>query len=395
MLLKIAWKNLTEKKLTSFLCVLLMTLGIALISLLVILGKQIQEKFKKNIEGIDMVVGAKGSPLQLILSSIYQVDNPTGNISLEEVDRLAKNPMVKETIPLSMGDNHAGFRIIGTTPAYLRHFKATLKEGSLFSSPREVVVGSWVAEELRLAVGDTFQSSHGLDAEGEKHEEKPYKVVGIVAFTNSVVDNMILTSLASIWDVHDHNEHEAHSTEEAKQVTSILVKFRSKMALMTLPRQINENTTLQAALPFYEIDRLSQLMGVGIDSLRMIAFGIMLISGISVFVSLYNSLKERKYEMALMLSMGATRLQLFMLLLLEGLFLGFLGFIIGIFVSRLGVLWISHELSNSFHYEVSQLAFQKEEGWLLGVAVLISILAAALPSVGIYRLNISKTLAQE
>jgi putative ABC transport system permease protein len=399
MLIKIAWKNLIDKKLNSFLCILLMALGIGLISLLVILSKQFEEKFTKNISGIDMVVGAKGSPLQLILSSVYQVDNPTGNIPLNQVNALKKNPLVKEVIPMSMGDNYKGYRIVGTNESYLEHFKVEFVEGHLFVENLEVVLGAITAENLGLKIGDDFHSAHGLDAEGETHDHDHFEVVGILKFNNSVVDNLILTSLNSVWAVHGHSSVDSSSTtndpESDKQITSALVKFRSPMGMMTIPRNINENSVMQAALPSIEVNRLFELLGVGVSTLRALALAIMLISGISVFVSLYNSLKERRYEMALMLSMGASRVQLFGMLLLEGLFLGVVGYVIGLTVSRLGIWLVSKQVAESYHFDISQVSFQPEEGWLFLTAIGIGLLAAAIPSLGVYRLNISETLADD
>lgn len=403
MLFKIAWKNITENKLTSFLCILLMALGIGLISLVFLLNNQFQAKFTKNSKGIDMVVGAKGSPLQLILSSIYQMDNPTGNIPLDEVQQLSRNPLVKKVIPLSMGDNFRGFRIVGTNKLYLEHFLAELAQGKMFMADGDVVVGASAARKLGLKIGDKFASLHGLDAEGESHGNFTYNIVGILKPTDSVIDNLLLTSLSSVWAVHDHGEEQHdHNKEETqkhqeadKQITSALVQFRSPLGLMTLPRSINENTSMQAALPSIEINRLFELLGVGIDSLRALALAIMIISGISVFVSLYNSLKERKYEMALMLTMGASRIQLFVLLLLEGIFLGAIGYITGLLVSRIGAALIGKQLNDSFHLNIEQVVLQKEELFLLLAALGISLLAAALPSLTIYKINISETLAEE
>ncbi|WP_259016944.1 ABC transporter permease [Emticicia fluvialis] len=403
MLLKISWKNILDKKLNSFLCVLLMTLGIAIISLLLLLGKQLQDKFAKNISGIDMVIGAKGSPLQLILSSVYQIDNPTGNVYMSDVQEIAQNPLVKEMIPLSMGDNYRGYRIVGTNKKYLEHFKANFATGAIFKKDLDVVLGAQVAANTGLKPGDTFISSHGLDAEGEQHGDKKYKVVGILEFNNSVIDNVVLTSLSSVWNIHDHEEAhaegEAHEEGEAdmskKEITSALIKFRSPMGLMTLPRNINQNSKLQAALPAIEVNRLFELLGIGMDGLQILAAVIMLISGISVFVSLYNSLKERKYEMALMLSMGASRTRLFLMLLLEGVLLALFGFAAGVVFSRAGVLLISNSISKKFHFDVSQIGLQTGEIYLFIGALAIGILAAALPSVNIYRLNISRTLAEE
>ncbi len=381
-----------------------MTFGITIISLLLLLNKQLDDQFRKNIRGIDMVLGAKGSPLQLILSSIYQIDSPTGNIPLDEAERLTRNPMIKTAIPLAIGDNYRSFRIVGTNKKYLDHFGATIAQGKLFQQNLETVIGPRVAAVAGLKIGDTFASSHGLDKEGEAHANSLYKVVGIMTSTNTVADQLILTSISSIWSIHDH-EHDAktpsidgpggdESDEEPREITSMLIKFRNPMGMM-LKRGIDSNSKLQAALPNIEINRLFTLLGVGVETLRGLAIVIMLISGISVFVSLYNSLKERRYEMALMLSMGATRAQLFGMLLLEGLVLALIGFGLGILFSRVGLWLFSSSVSEDYHYNLAAFGILPEEWMLLGVALLIGLLAAALPALGVYRMNISQTLAED
>lgn len=422
-LFRISWSNLRDKPLSSFLSGLLMTFGITIISLLLLLNKQLDDQFRKNIKGIDMVLGAKGSPLQLILSSIYQIDSPTGNIPLEEAERLTRNPMIKTAIPLSMGDNYRSFRIVGTNKKYLDHFGATVAQGTLFQKDLDVVIGPRVASVAGLKLGDTFSGSHGLDAEGEVHADTKYKVVGILNATNTVADQLILTPISSVWAIHEHHEdhrtdgphevgkahkpgeehehhegeteEEDHHDEEApREITSMLIKFRNPMGMM-LARGINSNSKLQAALPNIEINRLFSLLGVGVETLRGLAIVIMLISGISVFVSLYNSLKERRYEMALMLSMGATRAQLFGMLVLEGLVLSLIGFGLGILFSRIGLWLFSSSVSEDYHYNLAAFGILPEEWILLGVAILIGLLAAALPALGVYRMNISQTLAEE
>ena len=416
-LLKISTNNLKDKPLTTSLSILLMALGIAIISLLLLAGKQIEEKFTRNVAGIDMVVGAKGSPLQLILASIYQIDSPTGNISMEEANRLTRSPLVKSTIPLSMGDSYQGYRIVGSNEKYLAHFQAEFETGQVFSKAMEMVVGSKVAKNLGLKVGDAFASQHGFDGEGEAHEEKKFKVVGILKTTNSVLDALLITPLESVWAVHDeHHEDEVgkganalklldeeqpqsgeehHHEEDSKEITSLLVKFRNPAMGMMLARSINQNSTLQTATPAIEINRLFALLGVGVDALKWIALVIIIVSGLSVFVSLYNSLKERKYEMALMLSMGASRTKLFLLLLLEGLIISTIGFVIGIFLSRLGLWIMSENVEQNFHYDFNVLSLLTEEFYLFLGALFIGLLAAAIPSLGIYNINISKTLADE
>lgn len=413
-LLNISWRNLNDKRMNSFLSCLLMSLGITIISLLLLLNKQLDDQFKKNIRGIDMVVGAKGSPLQLILSAIYQIDSPTGNISMDEANFLTKNPLVKTAIPLSMGDNYKSFRIIGTNKKYLDHFEAKIAQGKLFEKSLDVVVGAKAAAVTGLKLGDTFSGTHGYDDNGDVHNDKKYKVVGILAYSNSVADQVILTPLESVWSIHEHAAGAMPATpmiglqgvagdekptegepEEKKEITAMLIKFRNPMGLIALPRLINANTKMQSALPSIEINRLFSLLGVGIDTLRFIALAIIIISGISVFVSLYNSLKERRYELALMLSMGATRIKLFLLLLLEGLIISLIGYIIGIALSRVGMWALGSGVEKSFHYDLKAMMLLPEEIALLGGAILIGLIAAGIPSLGVYNINISKTLADE
>ena len=412
-LLKISTSNLKDKPLTSFLSILLMSLGIAIISLLLLAGKQIEEKFTRNVAGIDMVIGAKGSPLQLILSSIYQIDAPTGNISMEEANRLTHSPLVKSVIPLSMGDSYQGYRIVGSDQRYLAHFEAQFAEGKTFTQAMEIVLGAKVAKNLGLKLGDSFASQHGFNEEGEAHKEKKFKVVGVLKTTNSVLDQIMITPLASVWAVHESHEPEAEgkganalklldekpSSEthdhDDRQITSMLVKFRNPAMGMMMARSINLNSTMQTATPAIEINRLFALMGFGIDALKLIALVIIIVSGLSVFVSLYNSLKERKYEMALMLSMGASRTKLFFLLLMEGLIISVIGFVMGIFLSRLGLWVMSENVEQNFHYDFNVLSLLTEEFWLFLGALSIGLLAAAIPSLGIYKIDISRTLADE
>ena len=412
-LLKISTSNLKAKPLTSFLSILLMSLGIAIISLLLLAGKQIEEKFTRNVAGIDMVIGAKGSPLQLILSSIYQIDAPTGNISMEEANRLTRSPLVKSVIPLSMGDSYQGYRIVGSNQKYLDHFEAQFEEGKAFTRAMEIVLGAKVAKNLGLKVGNTFASQHGFDKEGHAHEEKKFKVVGLLKTTNSVLDQLMITPLESVWAVHESHEPEEEGkganalklldenpssdtlNQQDQQITSMLVKFRNPAMGMMMARSINLNSTMQTATPAIEINRLFALMGFGIDALKLIALVIIIVSGLSVFVSLYNSLKERKYEMALMLSMGASRTKLFFLLLLEGLIISVIGFVVGVFLSRFGLLIMSENIEQNFHYDFNVLSLLIEEIWLFLGALFIGLLAAAIPSLGIYKIDISRTLADE
>ncbi|MEN0051975.1 MAG: ABC transporter permease, partial [Bacteroidota bacterium] len=196
-LLQLSWKNLTFKPLSMLLSVVLFALGVGLISLLFLLNNQLEKNFEKNLAGVDLVVGAKGSPLQLILSSMYHIDAPTGNITLKEARPFLnpKHPLIKQAIPLSMGDNYRGYRIVGTVPEILEFYEAEIAEGEIWSQNYEVTIGASLANELGMKLGDEFKSSHGLiDDEDLAHDDSPsFIVIGILKPTGSVIDQLILT----------------------------------------------------------------------------------------------------------------------------------------------------------------------------------------------------------
>ena len=212
----VAWANIISNPFNTILSLLLMTFGVGIISLLLLLNNQIEQQLQNNLRGIDMVIGAKGSPLQLILSSIYHIDNPTGNISFKESNKLTKNSMVDFTIPLSYGDSYNGFRIVGTTYQYPKLYEANLTEGRLWNKSMEVVIGSIVSEVNQLKIGDKFYGTHGLNKDGHIHDDHYYEVVGILNQSNSALDKLIITDINSVWQVHDHNpeRHVNHSVEE-------------------------------------------------------------------------------------------------------------------------------------------------------------------------------------
>ncbi|MCG2611358.1 ABC transporter permease [Flavobacterium sp. SM15] len=399
---KLAWRNTWFKPLNTALSILLLMSSVAIITVLILLQKQFEEQFSSNADDIDLVLGAQGSPLQLVLSAVYQMDAPTGNIDYSEAKTWMQNPFVKSAIPLAYGDNYLGFKILGTTPAYLSKFGGTVEKGTMFSNTFEVVLGSEIAHKLNLKVGDTFFGAHGDAKEGEKHEESSYKVVGIASKTGKVVDNLILSNIQSVWamhDVHEHEQGEEHHTEEmisedGKEITAVLIKFRNKMGIVLWPRMIAQNTKMQAASPAIEINRLFTLFGIGLDALQYLAYGIMLISGISIFIALFNTLKERKYEFALLRIQGASRIQLLRVVVVESLILCVMGFIFGTILGRIALWFISKSSDQDFKIAFNPLEFVwQKEGILFLVTLSVGFLAALIPAVKAYRLNISKTLS--
>ncbi len=393
-LIKISWANISNKPLNTGLSLLLLAFGVGLISLLLLLQTQMKEQFDRNIKDIDMVLGAKGSPLQLILSSVYHVDAPTGNINLKEASKVMRHPLIEDAIPLAYGDNFQKYRIVGTNKKYPEHYGAVLSEGKIWEESFEASIGSKVAEEAGLKIGDHFYSSHGLEDSSDVHKNHEFTVVGIFEQSNSVIDQLILTAISSIWDVHKHEgeEGEEEHEEPEREVTAVLLKKKSPLAVLTIPNVIRESN-MQVALPAIEINRLNQNFGLGMAALSAIGAIIMFISFVSVFISLFNSLKDRKYELALMRSMGAGRKTIFALILQEGLLLAILGFIIGIVLRRFGLLVLSSFMEESFHYSTENLGFVTGEWIMLLITIFVGILASLLPAIKAVQIDISKTLS--
>ena len=394
MIAKLAWRNIWFKPLNTLLSVLLLASSVAIITLLILLQKQFEEQFSSNADNIDLVLGAQGSPLQLVLSSVYQVDAPTGNINYDSAQVWMRHPFVKSAIPLAFGDNYLGYKIVGTTPEYLSKFNSKIEKGKLFATHFEVVIGAEIAGKLNLKVGSQFNGTHGDAKEGEQHEEYKYLVVGIASKTGKVIDNLILSNIESVWEMHSEHEQHEEGIEEPKEITSVILQLRNKMAIMTWPRIIGQNTNMQAVSPAIEINRLFTLFGIGLKTLEYLAYGIMLISGISIFIALYNRLRERKYEFALLRLQGASRFQLLILVLIESLFLCVLGYLFGTIIGRFALQLLSSASEEDFKigFNSAEIVWSKE-GMLFLVTLFVGLIAALIPALKAYKMNISKTLA--
>ena len=438
--IKLAWKNLTNKPLNMMLSLVLFALGVGMISMIFLIENQVQEKFDKNLAGISLVIGAKGSPLQMILCNMYHVDDPTGNVKIKDVKPFlsGKNPLIDKAIPLSLGDSYKGFRIVGTTQDYPELYDVKTAKGKIWKDNFEANIGADVAKIANLKIGDTFYSTHGFLSDGMNgHEHGQFKVVGIFQKSNSVIDQLILTTTQSIWEVHDNHDHEEEALVEEstdnheghdhaegddhahdhnheghdhaasqkplieevdQEITSILIKFKesSKKSFqaLTMLRGINENTEVMAASPAIELNRLYDNMSLGESFLRNLAMIIVFVSGLSIFISLFSSLRDRKYELALMRVMGATPTKLFFLIILEGLLLAVIGYVIGIILSHLGMSVFAGQMEDKYHYSFTAAKFLKEEFYLLGGALFIGFVAAVIPAYQAFRTDISQTLTE-
>jgi len=405
---------------------MLIAFGTGILTILLLASAQIGEKLDNNSKDIDLVVGAKGSPLQLILSSIYYIDFPTGNIPLKDAQELSRNPFVKRAVPLAQGDNYKGIRIVGTDSNFVSVYKLKTGSGQFWDKDFEVTIGSAVASAEKLKLGDNFYGAHGLTGSTDVHKTHAYKVVGILTPQGNVTDNLILTNIASVWKMHDdhekeeaaeqehhekdghnhgdhqekHDEKQSHTVRpdralenNDREITALLIQYRSPMSVVMFPRMVNQMTNLQAASPAMESTRLFSLIGVGVDTLQWFAMLIMLIAAISVFVNLYNSLKERSYDLAIMRTLGASRGQLFQIVFFEGVLLTLAGTVIGIGLGHLALQLIG-AYQESSQARLTGFVLLKDEIYLFVTGLAIGIFAAIIPALQAYRSNISKILAK-
>jgi putative ABC transport system permease protein len=394
MILRIVRANLFHQPLTTLLSVVLLALGTGIISLLLVMQDAFSKKMDRDLKNIDIVVGAKGSPLQLVLSAVYHMDAPTGNIPAAEANKLSKNRMIATATPLAYGDTYKGYRILGTDESYLEKYEVLFQEGSTFQQNFEAVLGATVAARSGLKIGDSFVGTHGSSADAHEHDEHPYKVVGILSPNSSVVDQLVLTTVSTVWAVHHHNEANSEHEEAPEEITALLLELKSPMALMTLPRSINESSSLQAAVPSLEINRLMGLLGIGTATLQGIAMGIILVSALSIFIALYNRMKDRQYEMALMRLMGCSRGRLALMVWAEAAIISLAGYCLGWILSRAGILLLQSFLGETESWPIS-FNFVASEAWMLPVVIIIGTMAAIIPAVHAFRLDISKTLAHD
>ena len=380
----LAWRNLRGSGVQHLISVLLLAFGIALIAFISALGNQLEQHLNQNLRGIDLVVGAKGSPLQLMLSAVYHVDVPTGNIDEKALLNLEKHPFVAYLVPLAYGDTHKGYRIIGSDKRFVTHYDLTPGVGTLADETYEVTLGAYVAERTGLTVGSTFKGSHGLVNEGMEHEHESFRVVGIFLPSGSVADQLIYTPTSSVWEIHH--------AKPPYELTAGLIAFKSPMAMMQLPRMINKETQMMAALPVNEFSRLRKFLGFGESTLFTIAALILLLAAAGVFASLYASMRSRRPQMATLRLYGASHKQLTKLAMFEGLYLTLSGWLIGIVISRLALGLVSSWSSDRLFYAVALTEWHTTDVYLLFGACTLGAVAALVSAWQLKNLDLGNEL---
>jgi len=455
--LNLVYHSIKSRGISSMLSILLTAFGLALAILITQFSNHFQNRLLADGKNIDVVVGAKGSPLQLILSSVYHVDIPTGNIPFKSVESIIKHPQVKNFIPLALGDNWKGFRIVGTSYKYLDNYEAELKEGRLWNNDFEVIAGS----SVNISIDEEFSGAHGLFEGGNIHDDTKYKVVGILKKTGTVLDRLILTSVNSVLALHDHegieefdkmNEqhihddslehkehhdthkhekhyddihiqekgHDIHNHEEnleshehekyidskeytniknkhtnptKSEITAILIQTKSPIANINLPRQINKESLLQAANPAFEMSRLIILLGLGSKSFALLSGIIILIAVLSIFSGLAGTLENRVGDLTILRAIGYSKKRVFKLIALEGFLIVSIGIFIGIILGFSIFVFCAENL-NILRTSQANITITPELFIIIISVLFAGLIASFLPAYKSTKINVANQLSK-
>ena len=389
--LAFAWRYLWSRPLGAALNVLLLSLGLASITFLLLVGYQLSKAFERDLAGVDVVVGAKGSPMQLILSGVLHIDVPPGNVPLQAVEALARHPLVAQVIPISLGDNIQGFRIVGTSHDYVSLYNAAPAQGRLWDAPMQVVLGATAAAKLGVALGGHLVGTHGLGAGGHVHGDSSYTVVGVLAPSGSVLDRLVLTDTASVWHVHEDAGKPDHDDAD-REVTMALVRYKTPLAAISFPRYVNTSTGMQAAAPAVEVTRLLHMLGLGTDVLRAFAGVLLLTAALSVFIALWSAVRERRGDLALLRMLGAPPRKIAALLLCEALWLGLLAAVLGLLLGQGFAAALGWFLQLDSTLLIGGMVWPGTLAVVPALALGVSLGAALLPAIGAYRVSVLELL---
>jgi putative ABC transport system permease protein len=396
-MIRLAWRYLWSSPLTTALNLLLLTLGLAAVTFVLRASAQVEAGLKRDLAGIDLVVGAKGSPMQIMLAGVFHLDSPTGNIPLATLELLRQQPLVAQAVPLSLGDSFRGFRIVGTTPEYIALYGAQLAQGAPWTGVMQVVLGAEVARSTGLKLGDRFAGSHGLADGGGAHGEHQFEVVGVLAESGSVLDRLVLTDLASVWAVHEAHhagaeDDHAHEADEHREITLALVRYRSPLAAAMLPRWVNAQEGLQAAAPALETARLMRLVGAGTEVLRGFGVVLLLAAGLSVWVALLHAVRARQGDLAMLRMLGAPAHRVALLIALEALLLAGLAAALGLAAGHGLVAALEWLLAERQSLRLGSLGWSEAEWAVPLLAGGLALLASAWPAWRAYRLDVTTLL---
>jgi putative ABC transport system permease protein len=387
MMLGLVRKYMVESPWHFILAIALCSLGIASAISVLWLQETLQAHAARQAKGIDLVIGAKGSGLQNTLAAVYHADVPNGNIPLATVETLAKHPMIARIEPLSLGDSVGGARIVGAKNSLYDFYDAKAAIGTLPQQPLDAVLGANAAKKLKLAIGDRFVGAHGMAEGGEAHDTHPYTVVGILAPSGRVIDELVVTPLESVWIAH-----EGHTASTEPEVTFALIALKSPVAMATLPRYINSQTNLHATSPSNESARLLANFGWVAAIIKAFAIALLASAMIATFAALSQALERRQTDIALMRAMGVPRSQIARLLISETLVIVALAALIALALIAAAATWLVRTALPGMQLDLSVGAAIAA---LCIATALVLALVASLPTIRrAYRIDVAAQLSR-
>lgn len=414
MLLKIALASLWNRRFTVSLTIISVAISVALLIGIDHLRKEVKTGFGNTVSGVDLIVGSRTSPINLLLYSIFHIGDATNNISWKSYQELSSDSNVAWAIPISLGDSHHGYRVMGTSDDYFTHFKfgnkqtLAFQQGKVFEGVYDVVLGAEVARKLNYDLGQKVVLSHGVSKVSfSKHGDKPFTVMGILEPTGTPVDKLLYVSLAGIEAIHVGWENgvvtKAVSAEDALKhdltpvsITAFMVGLKSRIETFNYQRQINtySQEPLLAILPGVTLSQLWQMMS-GVEKMLWLISALVLIATmVGLATMLLASMNERQREMAILRAMGAHALTLLFLIELEAVMIAILGVILGIALLVLGLVVAQPLLADQYGLFISSLPLDMNTGFLVLLVVGLAALLAFIPALLAYRKSLSAGLVQ-
>ena len=410
-IITLALKSLLNRKTTAGLTVISIALSVTLLLGVERIRTEAQDSFTSTISGTDLIIGARSGPVQLLLYSVFRIGNASNNISWESYQDIAALDSIEWTIPISLGDSHKGYRVMGTVPDYFNQFRYGKKQplefdrGVPFSDLYEAVLGAEVAKQLKYDIGDSLVIAHGGGSVSfVQHADKPFNVVGALKPTGTPVDRTIHVSLEGIEAIHIDWQNgmpvqgQGVSAEQARamdltptQITTFFVKLTSPIATFGVQRFVNNyrEEPLTAILPGVALQQLWEITGVAEKALMAVSSFVVVVGMLGMLTALLTSLNERRREMAILRSMGARPLHIFNLIIGEAMVITLLGQVLGI-VTLYGLLFlVKPVILSMFGFYLSIGPISAYEALLLGIIFLLGMVIGVVPAWRIYRYSLA------
>ena len=416
-LLRLALASLNNRRFTALLTVFAIALSVCLLLAVERVRSETRASFASTISGTDLIVGARSGSVNLLLYSVFRIGNATNNIRWDSYQQLAGHPQVKWAIPLSLGDSHRGYRVLGTSPAYFEHYRygrqqpLQLAEGRAFADdPFEVVLGAEVAQSLGYRLDAQIVLAHGVAKVSlVQHDDKPFRVVGILRRTGTPVDRTLHINLAGMEALHVDwrggvpargagrvSAEQARALDlQPQQITAVLLGLNSRIATFALQREINQyrGEPLLAVLPGVALQELWSLMGTAEQALFVVSLFVVLTGLIGMLTAILTSLNERRREMAILRSVGARPWHIAGLLVIEAFALALAGAALGVVLLYVGIA-VAQAPLQQFYGLYLPFGWPSGYEWrLLGAILLAAVLMGAVPAWRAYRQSLADGLS--